>query len=183
MPQRTYRRTAPARRTQGAAGAPNVKRILLIALPVLVLAAAAVVFFLATQPKNADAPQTRDDRPTVVSSDNAQEVKTSIDTPVKDGSYQVKMNLAWVFDKTSSNAYVENSKDNTRTVYFDVFRADTNELVYSSPYIPVGEKIKGFVPKEALPKGSYKGLVTYHLVDDEHKELSTLSVTVTMQSK
>ncbi len=178
------RPTAPAGKKQGASAAPNVKRILLIVIPVVVLAAAVVVFLL-TRPDKAgtDTPQATDDRPTVVSSDNAQSVMDSIDKPVEDGSYQVTMNLTWVFDGESSDAYVENSRNNTRTVYFDVFRADTNELVYSSPYIPVGEKLSGFALDTQLEPGSYNGLVTYHLVDDDHNEVSSLSVTVKLDVK
>lgn len=183
MPQITKSRTTPAGRILGNAGKTNVTLIVLIVVLVVVLAAVVTFFYLITHQKNIDVTESADGRATVVSSDNAQAVKAAMEKPVEDGSYQVTMNLAWVFDGKSSNAYVENSKDNTRTVYFDVFRADTKELVFSSPYIPVGEKMKGFVLDKALPQGSYNGLVTYHLVDDDHKEISTLSVTITMQVK
>ena len=81
-------------------------------------------------------------RPTLVTEDNVDELIASIDEPVEDGSYEVVMNTRWTFSSNSSDAYIENSVNNTRTVYFDLFIADTKDLVYSSPYIPVGEKIQ-----------------------------------------
>lgn len=125
----------------------------------------------------------KDDRPTVVTKENVDEVVASMEEPIEDGSYEVVMNTKWKFSKDASDAYVENSRSNTRTVYFDVLLADTNELVYSSPYIPVGEKIEGFALDTKLEPGDYKGLVTYHLVDDDKQEVSNLSVSVTFQVK
>ena len=125
----------------------------------------------------------KDDRPTVITKENYDEVIASLDEPVEDGSYEVVMNTKWKFSGDTSNAYVENSRNNTRTVYFDVLLADTKELVYSSPYIPVGEKIEGFALDTKLEPGDYKGLVTYHLVDDDKQEVSHLSVSVTFQVK
>lgn len=183
MQRKPNRPFAPAGKAPGASAAPNVKRILLIVIPAVALAAAVAVLLLTRADMAETAAPPADDRPTVVSSGNAQSVRDSIDQPVEDGAYQVTMNLTWVFDGDSSDAYVENSTNNTRTVYFDVFRADTNELLYSSPYIPVGEKLTGFALDTPLEPGSYEGLVTYHLVDGDHNELSSLSVTVGLEVK
>lgn len=120
-----------------------------------------------------------DTRPTVVTEDNVDEVIAAMNEPVVDGSYEVTMNTEWTFDGNSSDAYVENSANNSRTVYFDVTLADTGELVYSSPYVPVGEKVKGFALDTKLESGTYNAVVTYHLVDDNKEEVSNLSVTVT----
>lgn len=103
--------------------------------------------------------------------------------PVEDGYYNCQMNVEWNFvDSTqpSYNAYVANSEINTRTVYFDVNLEEDNTLVYSSPFIPVGEELKEIKLSEKLEAGDYPAVVTYHLVDDEEKELSTVSVTVTL---
>lgn len=160
--------------------AAKKKRLIIIGVSVVFLAMAAVIIFLLTR---TDAKQPKDERPTVVSQGNAEEVKATMDDPVEDGYYQITMNTEWTFDGKTSNAYVENSKNNNRTVYFDVFRADTNDLVYSSPYIPVGEKIQNFKLDADLAPGNYDGLVTYHLVDENNEEVSDLSVTVTFEVK
>ena len=121
------------------------------------------------------------DRPTVVTEANVDEVIAAMDEPVADGSYEITMNTEWIFNGTSSDAYVANSANNTRTVYFDVAIAGTGQLVYSSPYLPVGSQIKNFALDAKLNSGAYDGIVTYHLVDDKKEEVSNLSVTVTFQ--
>jgi hypothetical protein len=187
VPRRTNAaRSGPSRNAPSAAKTLSMKQMLLIVVPIVVVLVGAVVFLLLTRfgnGKDVKVQGPQDTRATVVSQANAQEVKTEIDKPVQDGSYQITMNLKWVFNGKSSDAYVENSKDNTRTVYIEVFRSDTNELIYSSPYIPVGEKLKGFTLTKTPPVGKYKCLVTYHLVDDDHKELSNLSVSVNIEVK
>jgi (2Fe-2S) ferredoxin len=104
--------------------------------------------------------------------------------PVEDGYYTASMNVDWVFatwDSPTNNAFVENDTYNTRTVYFDLFDDESGELVYSSPYIPVGEKLEKFALEKELSAGSHMATVTYHLVDDDHNELSTVSVAVTLR--
>jgi len=54
----------------------------------------------------------------------------------------------------------------------------TNELLYSSPYIPVGSILEEITLVKELPAGDYDTIVKYHLVDDDMKELSTVSVSV-----
>lgn len=154
--------------------------ILISIIAVLLIVMGIVIYFLLHKDEKND---TKDDRPTVVTQDNVDEVIADMDKPIDDGTYEVTMNTDWLFNSDTSNAYVENSTNNTRTVYFDVNLADTGELVYSSPYIPVGEKIQNFVLDSKLSPGKYNGLVTYHLVDDNKKEVSNLSVTVTFQVK
>jgi hypothetical protein len=93
------------------------------------------------------------------------------------------MNTDWDFQTSqtpSHNAYVENAPQNTRMVYFDVILDDTNELVYSSPFIPVGGKLEEFALDAKLSKGDYAATVIYHLVDDDHKEITTVSVSVNL---
>lgn len=162
----------------------TARLLIIIGVSVVIVAMAVVIIYLLTRPDDiAETAATKDERPTVVSQGNAEEIKEAMDEPVEDGYYEVSMNTNWTFNGDTSDAFVENSKNNTRTVYFDVFRSDTNELVYSSPYIPVGEKIQNFVLDADLEPGDYKGTVTYHLVDDNQEEVSNLSVAVTFQVK
>ena len=154
--------------------------IIITVLSVVFIAmAGTIIYLLVTEDDSSN--KKKDERPTVVTEKNVKEVVDAMNEPVEDGSYEVSMNTKWTFDKNSSNAYVENSINNTRTVYFDVTLADTEELVYSSPYIPVGEKVEGFALDTKLEPGAYKALVTYHLVDDDKEEVSNLAVTVTFQ--
>lgn len=159
---------------------PTKMQILIITLAIVIIAMAATIIYLLL-PKDDKLTTKKDDRPTVATEDNIDEVIEAMNEPVEDGYYEVSMNTVWTFDGDTSNAYVENVLSNTRTVYFDVTLADTGELVYSSPYIPVGEKVSGFVLDQKLDAGNYNALVTYHLVDDNKEEVSNLSVTVTFQ--
>lgn len=160
----------------------NKKRLIIIALSVTFIVMLATIIYLLIR-LNTPKQSKKNQRPTVVTSANAEQVRTLMDEPVEDGSYHVLMNTTWTFKGKSSNAYVENAQDNTRTVYFDVFIANTNELVYSSPYIPVGEKLQGFTLDADLEPGNYNGLVTYHLVDENMEEVSNLSIKVTFEIK
>jgi len=120
-------------------------------------------------------------RGTLVTSENAKRLAEEAKEPIADGYYTTSMNVDWYFDNgkaKSSNAYVENDVSNTRTVYFDLLMVGTNELLYSSPYIPVGSILEEITLVKELPAGDYDTIVKYHLVDDDMKELSTVSVSV-----
>lgn len=125
----------------------------------------------------------KDGRATFVSKDNVEEVKEELNQPVEDAYYTTSMTIDWNFydgKSVSTNAYVANITANKRTVYFDVNLADTGELVYSSPYIPVGERMEEIMLDKELAKGDYPAIITYHLVDDEHQEITTVSVAITL---
>jgi hypothetical protein len=135
------------------------------------------------EPAPAAAP-TEGGRGVVAMPDNIEEIREKMRQPVEDGYYETRMNVEWEFpssDAESTNAYVENSPNNKRTVYFDLMLADTNELIYSSPFIPVGAKLEKFKLDAKIPAGEHTGIVTYHLVDDDYRELTTVSVSVTLR--
>ena len=155
-----------------------------IAAAVLVIVALAVLIFVLLHKPNAPAEPTVGGRGVVATPDNVEELREKANQPVEDGYYETRMNVDWEFpsaSEPSTNAYVENSPNNKRTVYFDLTLADTKELVYSSPFIPVGAKLEKFALSTKLPKGEYTGIVTYHLVDDANQELTTVSVSVNLQ--
>lgn len=159
-------------------------QIFCICLSVVVVVLLGVVIYLLVNPKTIT---TIDDattpREVLITPENVDELVADIQTPNPDGSYTASMNIDWYFDEgssSSSNAYVENAVMNTRTMYFEVFLADTEEMVYSSPFIPVGSILKELTLDEDLDVGDYEAIVVYHLVDDDYKELSTVSVTVNL---
>lgn len=148
------------------------KRLILIIIGVILLIAVVLAVLFLTK---------GDDRGMVITEDNAEEMKEQLAEPVEDGYYNTTMTVDWTFEDgkaVSSNAYVANSESNTRMVYFDVNLADTGELVYSSPYIPVGSELKEIKLDEDLDAGDYEAIVTYHLVDDDKEEITTVSVSI-----
>lgn len=98
-------------------------------------------------------------------------------------NFTVVQNSVWTFDdgnSASADAYVENDTDNETAFYFDVVVDSTGELVYSSPILELGAKIEGFKLDKPLDAGDYNCTMTYHLVDEDQKELTTVTVGVTI---
>jgi hypothetical protein len=88
---------------------------------------------------------------------------------VAQGMFECQMSMNWTFPdgkSPSADAYVGNSTSNIYPIYFDVIMEDTNEVVYSSPVIPVGQNIAKFALDKELPAGSYRAKVMYTLVED-----------------
>lgn len=163
----------------------NITPAIIIILLVLLLAATAVIAFLLLHNKPEENPDSVPGvRGTVVTKDNVDDVNYlagAAQEPVQDGYYAVSMSIDWHFKNgATKDAVVANKQTNTRTVYFDLLTGDTNEVVYSSPYIPVGQSMEGFTLDQAMEPGQYDMVVKYHLVDDDEKEVSSVSVGVTI---
>jgi len=165
------------------------KRIFIIAGLALVLIACGILIGIFISKRNLgdlediSDPTIPGGRGTIVANNNADEMQEEYLRPVEDGYFEVRQNMNWIFPgpgQPSSNAYVENSTNNTRTVYIDVILADSHELVYSSPFIPLGAKLENFTLDVELPSGEHAVIVTYNLVDDDHQLITTASVTTTL---
>lgn len=124
----------------------------------------------------------------VVTPDNVEEVlgqlKDEDKTPV--GSYEVMMTTNWTFDNgtaVSKDASIKNVVNNNNTVYVTITHPDTGEEIYKSPYIPVGSTLNNIKLDKDLPAGKYKATLTYHLIDESYKEVSTTALYVTINVK
>ena len=155
--------------------------VLVIALLIIVVAMAGVIVFLLT--KKPEEPEPAEDtRATVVTEETVEQVLEEMSKPKPAAYYTCEMNVEWNFKDSSQpsyNAYVANAVENDYTVYFDV-HLNSGEMVYSSPYIPVGEELTGITLEKQLAAGDYDAVVTYHLVDENHEELSNVSVSVVL---
>lgn len=128
-------------------------------------------------------------RTRVISDDNVEAMVEDLvrEPPTPLGYYEVSMNTNWYFpdgDSPSRNAFVENVRNNTHDVYFDVQMRDTEEVIYESPLIPLGERLTTVELNRHFDKGVYDCVIIYHLVDEEQRTVSTLSMglTVTVES-
>lgn len=159
---------------ESASNNKNGSKIVIIILLILILVAAGVIIYLLTRPaNNPDVPN----RATVITEDNVSDVLDDMNSTVEDGYYEASQTIEWNFNGTkSSDAYVANKTTNTRTVYFDLRLQRDGEIVYSSPYIPVGSELKGIELDHTVESGTYDGVVTYHLVDDNEQEISSVNV-------
>lgn len=122
----------------------------------------------------------------VVTPDNVDEVISQMEedakTPV--GSYEVSMNTDWVFpdgNSASTNAFVENAVTNQNTVYFTIALAvDPETDIFKSPYLEVGSHLADIKLDTTLSQGIHDAVITYHLVDEEFNELSSVSMYMTI---
>lgn len=156
----------------------KITRIQIIAIiaVVLVVILTGVILYLVFHKDNREELQ---GKATVVTEDNVDEVIKSKGN--SDAYYTATMTNEWTFETGSSDSeglYIANAKNNKRTVYFDLLLKDSQEKIYSSPYIPVGGEIDSIKLDKTLDAGDYDVIVKYHLVDDEKNELSTVSVSV-----
>lgn len=119
---------------------------------------------------------------TIITPNNVDDVLNETTKNTSDAHYRTIMNVDWNFEdgsSASSDAYVENSTSNSRTVYFTV-TLKNGEVVYTSPDIPLGSALQDIKLDKELSKGDYNATLTYHLIDDERNEVTTLSVAVTL---
>lgn len=157
-----------------------------IIIGVLVLALAGVLVFFLWQREEAEPPPrgtVQGGTGIVLTPDNIDEVDSLLAGPGRFGQFRVGMTSEWVFDNgqaPSSTALVRNHPSNPSTVFFDVVLNDTDEVVYSSPYIPLGEEISNFALDVNLSAGVYEAMVIYFLVDDDYEVVTTASFGVTL---
>lgn len=120
-------------------------------------------------------------RNVVINEDNVDELidQLSEEEKTPPGSYEVAMSTLWNFgdgESISEDAYVENSISNTNDVFFDVKLAETDEVIYKSPLLPVGSHVENIALEKKLEKGTYDCIVVYSLVDEEQDVLSEVQV-------
>lgn len=124
----------------------------------------------------------------VVTEENLDEVLAALseEDRIPVGSYEASMNSEWRFkngEALSENAYVENTVRNQNTVFFTVALKDDGRVIYKSPYLKPGSTLTGIKLDTALDAGVYDTVLTYHLVDEQNQEVSTvkLSVVITIE--
>ncbi len=92
---------------------------------------------------------------------------------VEDGMFECMMTFDWTFENgesESKDAYVANSVNNRKPLYFDVYLKDTDELIYSSPVLPVGTELTNIKLDTPLAAGKYKASCRYSLLKDEESQ-------------
>lgn len=157
----------------------STKVVIIIAVVIILILIGVILYLLLRRGTDSDYNM-------VVTPDNVEEIMSLMSdeqrTPI--GSYQVTMNTSWVFpdgQSASTNAQVENSVYNQNTVYFTIALAsDEDTDIYRSPYLMVGSHLDNIKLDTVLDAGTYDSVLTYHLVDDDYEEVSTVSVALTL---
>ena len=153
------------------------RKIIIIAFAVLCIALAVCIVLLLqkTKPKELDRG--------FVDESNKDKVMEDMGNKVAEGMFECKMTTSWVFEdgkSESPNAYVANVESNLHTIYFDVYDTATDELLYSSPMLPVGTELNNIKLEKELQKGEYDAVVQYTLVGEENEEVSTVGFNITI---
>ncbi|MCR5609484.1 MAG: hypothetical protein K6G26_10520 [Lachnospiraceae bacterium] len=172
-----------AKKKESSEGDKKKKKIIIVVVSILVviiIALVVVVACLLGKKKNDD-----DDKPddgkrrvegsvrTVLEESDADDVMGKMKEEVAEGMFECKMSMEWTFvdgNSESKDAYIANSTNNTHPIYFDIYMKDTEELVYSSPVIPVGGEVKNIKLGKKLEKGEYKATVMYTLLKDAESQ-------------
>lgn len=167
----------------GMAEKGGKKAVFVFCIAAIIILLLVVVYLLAT--RNQGKEDNVVNRNIVVNEENVEKVLQELETEeaVQPGYYEVTMNSTWKFesgDMPSDNAYVKNAETNTNSVYFDVEMADTGEVVYESPILPVGSHLENITLDSVLEDGIYECILIYHLIDEKNRDVSTLKMTVTL---
>lgn len=167
----------------------NIIIVIVVAFVALVAALIACIVLLLAKQKEEPVQQSEStQRSTVldrgfVDEDNAGDIVDEMSEKISKGMFECKMTTAWTFDdgkSESPNAYVANVENNLYTLYFDVIEESTNELLYSSPMLPVGTELKNFKLDKELAAGEYDAVVMYTMVDENMEEVSSVGFKVTI---
>lgn len=98
-----------------------------------------------------------------------------------DNMFEVKMSADWNFAdgaSQSDEAYVANSEANSQAFYFDILLEGTEEVIYSSPIVPIGSAVRGITLNKNLEKGDYVCVCRYNLLNDDETIADSVLVTV-----
>lgn len=104
-----------------------------------------------------------------VSDEKTESAVADLNKQVEDGMITMSMNAEPSFDNGSAkgNLLIENDKSNKHPQVVQIYRNDTNELIYTSSMIPVGQFINEDTIDVKLPKGDYKCTAYFNAVDEK----------------
>jgi hypothetical protein len=106
----------------------------------------------------------------VLDEETAGSVYEEMRREVEEGMFECCMSMTWTFkdgNSESKDAYVANSVNNSHPFYFDVCLEDSEEILYSSPILPVGTQLTDIKLDTSLPAGTYRAVCKYTLLKDE----------------
>lgn len=116
---------------------------------------------------NAQEERLSDGKGIVVTEDNLGAAKDIVNK-AENGQIVVKLTGNWLFTDgcTKSNAYIGNSNYNSFPMKFVITMADTNEILMTSPEVPVGSCIKDFPLSVKLDPGTYNVIISHQKIID-----------------
>jgi hypothetical protein len=165
--------------------------IILGILIIVLLVAVIVILLLKKEPEQAQEAQQPSGREVVNESrivldeQSAQDTLDEMRKQVEEGMFECSMSMEWTFadgHSESKDAFVENTSNNTHPIYFDVVLDGSDDVIYSSPILPVGTQLTNFKLDVPLGAGTYHALCKYTLLEDEESQepLSSANFVITI---
>ncbi|MCL2718592.1 MAG: hypothetical protein FWE14_07400 [Lachnospiraceae bacterium] len=170
--------------TQKPQSKKATKIVIIIMSVALVALIGVLLYLLLRNDEPEQETQVRDSiggRAILATEENYDTILEEISKPVRDTQYLVSMSLDLKFDtwdQSTRSTVVRNDARNVRTVYFELFLDDADgeigEMIYSSPYIPLGAELRDFGLDKELAAGTYQATMIYHMVDDDFEKITDL---------
>jgi len=162
--------------------------LIILVLAVVIIVQSAKLRNVETATANGQKKEVVEGKKVVVDNSAAEEAARALINPTEPDKYipqryTVTQNSDWSFsdgETASTNAFVENDKENETPIYFDVIVDETGETVYSSPILELGAVLDNIKLDVDLDAGAYPCTVVYHLVDENQETLTTVNVGVNL---
>ncbi len=147
----------------------ETKHIILIFGSLIIICAAILIaiFLLKDKPETVTP---------VVTADNLTQIQGEIKDKVAKGMFMTHMNTTWNFPDgkaASSNAVMGNATGNTYPFWFTLTLADTDEAIYQSGLLPVGQQLSEIKLDKDLDKGTYPAVVNIQMIDENGEEMES----------
>jgi hypothetical protein len=113
------------------------------------------------------------------------EIKEQLNQKVDENKINISMNLNPVFETGTSkgNLKIVNEKINNYMQVVEIYRDDTNELIYTSSAIPVGKQLSSAKLNVPLAKGEYNCTAYFNAIREDGtyvgKAAAKVKITVT----
>ena len=109
-----------------------------------------------------------------------EEIVAALNRQVQDSMITMAINPEPTFRDGQGNLMIHNDETNQGPIVVEIRRNDTDELLYTSPMIPLGKRINSGTLDVELPAGNYPCTAYFHYVDDSGQILGTGGVSVTL---
>ena len=98
-----------------------------------------------------------------------EEIQEELNKKVEEGMMNISMNASPAFNdgRSEGNLLIVNNNINRYPQMVEIYRKDTNELIYQSKLVPVGYRLDNAKLDVVLPKGVYECIAYFNAVDTE----------------
>ena len=152
-----------------AAKGLTTKKIILIFGSLIIICAAIIIGILLLRDKPEEITP-------VANANNIEQIQGEIKDKVAKGMFMTYMNTTWSFKDGGSPSYdavMGNSSANSYPFWFTVTLTDTNEVIYKSGLLPVGQQLSEIKFDKDLDKGTYPAVVNIQMVDENGEEVES----------